>query len=81
MGRGPIGVAALDVVILTRFNAPRFVSEIMLAGGYVVVLIAIPAHVGLNITGLIATSAVVTSIVWLIVLDGIFAVILNVLGF
>src|SRR5262252_5247262 len=31
--------------------------------------------------GLAATSAVVTSIVWLIVLDGIFAVILNVLGF
>jgi len=31
--------------------------------------------------GLTATSAVVTSIVWLIVLDGIFAVILNVLGF
>ena len=31
--------------------------------------------------GLAATSAVVTSIVWLIVLDGIFAVILNVVGF
>jgi phospholipid/cholesterol/gamma-HCH transport system permease protein len=31
--------------------------------------------------GLAATAAVVTSIVWLIVLDGIFAVILNVLGF
>ena len=31
--------------------------------------------------GLAATSAVVTSIVWLIVLDGIFAVILNVIGF
>jgi phospholipid/cholesterol/gamma-HCH transport system permease protein len=31
--------------------------------------------------GLAATSAVVTSIVWLIVLDGIFAVILHVLGF
>src|SRR5215472_7273532 len=31
--------------------------------------------------GLAATSAVVTAIVWLIVLDGIFAVILNVLGF
>src|SRR5215470_2001516 len=31
--------------------------------------------------GLAATSAVVTSIVWLIVLDGVFAVILNVLGF
>jgi phospholipid/cholesterol/gamma-HCH transport system permease protein len=31
--------------------------------------------------GLAATSAVVTSIVYLIVLDGIFAVILNVLGF
>jgi phospholipid/cholesterol/gamma-HCH transport system permease protein len=31
--------------------------------------------------GQAATSAVVTSIVWLIVLDGIFAVILNVLGF
>jgi len=31
--------------------------------------------------GLAATSAVVTSIVWLIVLDGMFAVILNVLGF
>ena len=31
--------------------------------------------------GLAATSAVVTSIVWLIVLDGIFAVVLNVLGF
>ena len=30
--------------------------------------------------GLAATSAVVTSIVWLIVLDGIFAVVLNVLG-
>jgi phospholipid/cholesterol/gamma-HCH transport system permease protein len=31
--------------------------------------------------GLAATSAVVTSIVWLIVLDGMFAVILHVLGF
>ena len=31
--------------------------------------------------GLAATSAVVTAIVWLIVLDGVFAVILNVLGF
>ena len=31
--------------------------------------------------GLAATSAVVTSIVWIIILDGMFAVILNVLGF
>lgn len=64
-----LAVAALDVLVLTRFNAPRFVSEILLAGGYIVVLIAVPAHVGLNITGLIATSAVVTAVVGLSLQD------------
>jgi len=64
-----LAVAALDVLLLTRYNAPRFISEILLAGGYIVVLIAIPARVGLNITGIIATSAVVTAVVGLSLQD------------
>jgi small-conductance mechanosensitive channel/CRP-like cAMP-binding protein len=64
-----LAVAALDVLILTRYNAPRFVHEILLAGGYIAVLIAVPAHVGMNITGLIATSAVVTAVIGLSLQD------------
>jgi small-conductance mechanosensitive channel/CRP-like cAMP-binding protein len=64
-----LAVAALDVLILTPYNAPRFVGEILLAGGYIVVVIAVPAHVGMNLTGLIATSAVVTAVVGLSLQD------------
>lgn len=64
-----LAVAALDLMVLKRFRAPKFVGEILLAGGYVVVLISVPAHMGLNITGLITTSAVVTAIIGLSLQD------------
>ncbi len=62
-------VAALEVVLLKRFSAPKFVGEILLAGGYIAVLISLLAHTGLNITGLITTSAVATAVVGLSLQD------------
>jgi small-conductance mechanosensitive channel/CRP-like cAMP-binding protein len=64
-----LGVATLEVLILRRFNAPKFVGEILLAGGYIVVLISLLSQVGANITGLIATSAVATAAIGLSLQD------------
>lgn len=64
-----IAVAALEVLILRRLGAPKFVGEILIAGGYIVVLISLLAHVGLNITGLITTSAIATAIIGLSLQD------------
>jgi small-conductance mechanosensitive channel/CRP-like cAMP-binding protein len=62
-------VAALDVTVLKRVNAPKFVGEILTAGGYIVVLFSLLAHVGLNVTGLITTSAVATAVLGLSIQD------------
>ena len=62
-------VATLDALILRRLHAPKFVGEFLILGGYVTVLIVLLTHVGLNITGLIATSAVATAVVGLSLQD------------
>jgi len=64
-----LAVATLDVIILRRFNAPKFVGEVLIAGGYVAVLFTLLANVGLSITGLITTSAVATAILGLSLQD------------
>jgi small-conductance mechanosensitive channel/CRP-like cAMP-binding protein len=62
-------VASLEVTVLKRVKAPKFVGEILTAGGYIAVLFSLLAHVGLNVTGLITTSAVATAVVGLSLQD------------
>src|SRR5580704_5315915 len=64
-----LGVAALEITLLKRVNAPKFVGEILTAGGYMAVLFSLLAHIGLNVTGLITTSAVATAVVGLSMQD------------
>ncbi len=62
-------VTALDVTLLKRLNAPKFVGEVLIAGGYMAVVFSLLAHVGLNVTGLITTSAVATAVLGLSLQD------------
>jgi len=62
-------VLALEVALLKRFDAPKFVGEILLAGGYVAVMVSLLTSVGLNVTGLITTSAVATAVIGLSLQD------------
>lgn len=62
-------VVTLETVLLRRMRAPKFLSEILIAGGYVAIIFSMLAHVGLNVTGLIATSAVATAVIGLSLQD------------
>ena len=65
------GIAAIHLVanlltpVLDRRRIPRLVEELFLAGGYVAVLLALLSKLGVNLTGLITTSAVATAAIGL----------------
>jgi small-conductance mechanosensitive channel/CRP-like cAMP-binding protein len=50
-------------VILRRFALPRIASDLFAGLGYLLVLLNLLARLGVNVTGLIATSAVFTAVV------------------
>ena len=56
-------VVFLFQVLLRRLRAPRILVDLAVAVGYAVILLALLTRVGVNLTGIIATSAVVTAVI------------------
>jgi len=50
-------------VALSRFRAPRILSDLAIGAGYVAVFLTTLTRVGVNLTGIIATSAVATAVI------------------
>jgi small-conductance mechanosensitive channel/CRP-like cAMP-binding protein len=64
-----IVVVTLEFAILRRIHAPRFVTEILITGGYLLVIFSLMRHTGFNVTGMITTSAVATAVIGLALQD------------
>jgi CRP-like cAMP-binding protein/small-conductance mechanosensitive channel len=58
-----LAVVFVFQVILKRWRAPRILSDLIIGVGYVAILIALLTRVGVNLTGIIATSAVATAVI------------------
>jgi CRP-like cAMP-binding protein/small-conductance mechanosensitive channel len=58
-----LAVVFLFQVILKRWPAPRILSDLIIGVGYAAILIALLTRVGVNLTGIIATSAVATAVI------------------
>jgi CRP-like cAMP-binding protein/small-conductance mechanosensitive channel len=58
-----LAVVFLFQVILKRWRAPRILSDLIIGVGYAAILIALLTRVGVNLTGIIATSAVATAVI------------------
>jgi CRP-like cAMP-binding protein/small-conductance mechanosensitive channel len=58
-----LAVVFVFQVILTRWRAPRILSDLIIGVGYVAILITLLTRVGVNLTGIIATSAVATAVI------------------
>ena len=56
-------VILLFHVVLRRWSPPEIVSDLTLGAGYLVVFFAMLPRVGVNLTGIIATSAVATAVI------------------
>lgn len=56
-------VTAIFDVLLRRLKLPQLVGDLTVGAGYVVVLIALLGRAGVNLTGIVATSAVVTAVI------------------
>ncbi len=56
-------VIVLFQVVLSRLRMPRILSDLAIGAGYVVVLLSMLTRVGVNLTGIIATSAVATAVI------------------
>ncbi|MEP6537240.1 MAG: mechanosensitive ion channel family protein [Bryobacteraceae bacterium] len=52
-------------ILFHRFALPVIVSDIVVIVGYAVILLNLLAHLGVNVSGLIATSAVVAAVIGL----------------
>src|SRR5439155_6394363 len=50
-------------VILRRLRVPSILIELAIGAGYIVIILDLLARVGVNLTGIIATSAVATAII------------------
>jgi CRP-like cAMP-binding protein/small-conductance mechanosensitive channel len=50
-------------VVLKRWPTPRILSDLIIGVGYAAILIALLTRVGVNLTGIIATSAVATAVI------------------
>ena len=58
--------AILDFrVLLHRAGWPVILTDVVIVGGYAVVLLTLLVHVGVNVSGLIATSALLAGIIGL----------------
>src|SRR5207248_1707156 len=49
-------------VILKRLETPRILVELLIGAGYAMIVLGLLTRVGVNLTGLVATSAVVTAV-------------------
>jgi CRP-like cAMP-binding protein/small-conductance mechanosensitive channel len=58
-----LAVVFVFQVILKRWRAPRILSDLIIGVGYAAILIALLTRVGVNLTGIIATSAVATAVI------------------
>jgi CRP-like cAMP-binding protein/small-conductance mechanosensitive channel len=58
-----LAVVVLFQVILRRWRTPRILSDLIIGAGYAAILIALLTRVGVNLTGIIATSAVATAVI------------------
>ena len=58
-----LAVVFLFQVILKRWEAPRILSDLIVGVGYAIILIGLLTRVGVNLTGIIATSAVATAVI------------------
>jgi CRP-like cAMP-binding protein/small-conductance mechanosensitive channel len=64
-----IAIVAVFDLILRRVRIPKFVSEISVAASYVAVVFELLYRLGVNVTGIFATSAVAAAVVGLALQD------------
>src|SRR5439155_176879 len=57
-----VAAVLLFRVILKRLETPRILVELAIGAGYAAIAIGLLTRVGVNLTGLVATSAVVTAV-------------------
>jgi small-conductance mechanosensitive channel len=50
-------------VMLRRFETPRILVELLIGAGYAAIIVGLLTRVGVNLTGLMATSAVATAVI------------------
>ena len=58
-----LAIVFLFQVILKRWGMPRILSDLIIGIGYAAILIGLLTRVGVNLTGIIATSAVATAVI------------------
>src|SRR5512134_2262123 len=58
-----IAVVVLFYVFLKRLRIPQILIELTIGAGYIAILFLLLTRVGVNLTGLIATSAVLTAVI------------------
>lgn len=59
------GVLLIFVALLRGLRLPRFLGDMVAVAGYAAVLLNLLSRLGVNVTGLIATSAVATAVIGL----------------
>jgi small-conductance mechanosensitive channel/CRP-like cAMP-binding protein len=64
-----VGVVLIFDLLLRRLHLPKFASEIVIVGGYLASLFSLLYNLGVNVTGIFATSAVATAVVGLALQD------------
>ena len=58
-----LAVVLLFHVMLRRLRTPRIIVDLLIGVGYAAILLGLLTRVGVNLTGIIATSAVVTAVI------------------
>jgi small-conductance mechanosensitive channel/CRP-like cAMP-binding protein len=58
-----LAVVVLFDLLLKRLRTPRILIELTIGAGYAAILLVLLTRVGVNLTGLIATSAVLTAVI------------------
>ncbi len=58
-----LGVILLFHVALGRLRLPRILSELAIGAGYIAIFLGLLTRTGVNLTGIIATSAVATAVI------------------
>ena len=64
-----VAVVIIFDLILRKVHLPKFASEILIVAGYVAIIFNLLYRLGVNVTGIFATSAVATAVVGLALQD------------
>lgn len=64
-----LGAVVVFDLVLRKVRVPKFASEILIAASYIAVLVELLYRVGVNVTGIFATSAVAAAVVGLALQD------------